>query len=146
MNGCLHMFICTVFCVFMWICLRNWKLHYLDVNAVCVLGVICTSADIPSEATLVKHSFDPLSTTKENWGYERRREEDNMNIIFWILEEDIPYRALHEYFMKLAFPHLLSMFYNVDFWKYHDGVTLTEIYSNRQVLWSAKGGILLHDY
>lgn len=68
-----------------------------------------------------------------------------MNIIFGILEEDIPYRPLYEYLIKLAFPHLLSMFYTVDFWKYHDGVTLTGIYSNRQVLLCAKCGILLRD-
>lgn len=38
-----------------------------------------------------------------------------MNIIFWILEEDIPYRLLYEYFINVAFPHLLGMLYNVDF-------------------------------
>lgn len=68
-----------------------------------------------------------------------------MNIIFWILEEDIPYRPLYEYLIRLAFPHLLSVFFNVDFWKYHDGVTLTGIYSQRQVLGCAEGGILLRD-
>lgn len=77
-------------------------------------GVICTTAVEPSGAALVKHAYDPLSRTKENWGYERRGEEDNMNIIFWFLEEDIPCRPRYEYLIKLAFPQLFSMFYSVD--------------------------------
>lgn len=51
--------VCNVFCVF-----EEWKaLCYLDVYGAFVLGVICTSVDKPSGATV---QFDPLSPTKEN--------------------------------------------------------------------------------
>lgn len=79
-------------CVF-----KEWKAVYGGgVNGVFVWGLFVPVLTNLLGLPLVNRSFDPLSTTKENRGYERRREEDNMNIIFWILEEDIPYRPLYE--------------------------------------------------
>lgn len=51
-------------------------------SAVCVLRVICARADTTPEATLIKHSLDPLLTTKEDQGLGGARGEGDMNFIF----------------------------------------------------------------
>lgn len=45
----------------------------------------------------------PTFHNKRRSGFRGTREEDNMNIIFWILEENIPRRPTYEYLMNLAF-------------------------------------------
>lgn len=78
------------------------KVHLSAKCCVCSEGYLCQGRYNPWGYTH-KTFLWPTFHNKRRSGFRGTREEGDMNIIFWILEENIPHRPLYEYLMNLAF-------------------------------------------
>lgn len=109
-------------CVFHWAKLppNYWRMFYL--RAVCT-GAETAPLRLPWWNISLTHIYNI-----RRLGFRGTREEDCMNIIFWILKGGIPYWQPNEYFNCLA----LSLAYCVDFFPLIT-TSLTEIRSARMV-------------
>lgn len=120
-------------CLFWTLCL-NVNVYFIDAKLplncwrMSYLRVMCTGA----ETAPLRLPWWNISLTHiyniRRLRFRGTREEDCMNIIFWILKGGIPYWQPNEYFNSLA----LSLAYCVDFFPLIT-TSLTEIHSARMV-------------
>lgn len=125
---------------------RNSSLPCLGVIELDVFGRLCAAGQThPLGLPLWNIRLTHFSTTKEDWGYRRGSEGDNMNIIFWNSGGWHPLQASGWIFNGVGLSTSTRLVPRSGIFGriHHDGVTLTEIYSNRQVSWCAERGVLL---